>query len=335
MALIDVVKYQPSSDDEFVCKFPNDELKLGTQVIVNESQNAIFVKNGVVLDVLEAGTHTLNTGNIPLLNKLINLPFGGNTPFTAEIWYVNQTVKRDIKWGTPSPVILMDPLLQFPVSIRSFGKWGARINNAKAFITQVVGAQIGADANKIKNYFIGEIIQKLTSAISSAIIHNNISIMNISAFINEISNNSKELISEEFSSYGIEVINFNIESITIPEDEKLKIQNVFAKTMEARELSKVDIGESFNTIKSFEVLNAAATNTSNGNGIGAMLTAGIGLGAGIPLGQQIGQRIQISNKEVEPPDPLDKLRKLKLMYDQNLITEEIFNRKRDQIISEM
>ena len=86
---------------------------------------------------------------------------------------------------------------------------------------------------------------------------------------------------------------------------------------------------------SFEVLNAAATNTSNGNGIGAMLTAGIGLGAGIPLGQQIGQRIQISNKEVEPPDPLDKLRKLKLMYDQNLITEEIFNRKRDQIISEM
>ena len=133
MALIDVLKHDQPSDEEFVWKFPSEDLKIGTQVIVNESQEAVFVKGGEVLDILGPGTHTLSTGNIPILNKLINLPFGGDTPFSAEVWFVNKTVKRDLKWGTPSPVPLMDLTLGFPVSIRSFGKWGARISDARPF----------------------------------------------------------------------------------------------------------------------------------------------------------------------------------------------------------
>jgi len=335
MALIDVVKYQPSSDSEFVWKYPSLDLKLGTQVVVNESQEAIFVKGGLALDILEPGTHTLNTGNIPLLNKIINIPFGGNTPFTAEIWYVNKTVKRDLKWGTPVPISLMDPILHFPINIRSFGKWGARIENSRSFITQIVGAQIGADADKIKNFFTGEIIQKLTSSISNAVINNNLSIMNISASINEISEYSKNIITDEFSKFGIEIINFNIESINIPTDEMVKIQDVFAKTMEARELSKVEIGESYSTIKSFEVLSAAAGNQSDSGGLGTMLNAGIGLGVGIPLGQTIGKNMAINNDNNIANDPVQKLKKLKIMLDEGLITEEIYNKKRDQIISEM
>ena len=92
--------------------FPNEELKLGTQLIVNEGQQAIFVKGGQALDVFMPGTHTLSTGNIPLLNKLINLPFGGDTPFTAEVWYLNTTVKRDLPWGTPSPIPFSDPIAE-------------------------------------------------------------------------------------------------------------------------------------------------------------------------------------------------------------------------------
>ena len=81
-----------------------------------------------------------------MLDKLINLPFGGNTPFTAEVWYVNKTVKRDLKWGTPSPIPVLDPNLGFPVSVRSFGKWGIRINNVRSFTTQIVGSQSMKDS---------------------------------------------------------------------------------------------------------------------------------------------------------------------------------------------
>ena len=125
---------------------------------------------------------------------------------------------------------------------------------------------------------------------------------------------------------------FNIESINIPTDELKRIQDVFAKTLEAKELSKVNVGAGFSAIKSFEVLNNAAENPSEGS-IGGMLGAGIGLGAGFPLGQQMGQNLTTSQNAEE--SSTDKLRELKKMLDENLISEEQYNLKRDKIIEEM
>src|SRR5690554_4554022 len=105
MALIDRIKYNGNNVD-FLWKFPNEDLKLGTQLIVGNAQTAFFVKNGKVLDEFSEGRYTLKTGNIPLLNKLINLPFGGSSPFSAEVWYVNKISKLDNKWGTQKPINL-------------------------------------------------------------------------------------------------------------------------------------------------------------------------------------------------------------------------------------
>ena len=95
MALIDVIKYG-GKRDVLAWRYPSQELRLGTQVIVNESQEAVFVKEGKILDILGPGRHTLSTENIPILAKLINLPFGGKTPFTAEIWYINKAYLLDV-----------------------------------------------------------------------------------------------------------------------------------------------------------------------------------------------------------------------------------------------
>src|SRR5262249_38106687 len=108
MALMHRIKRDETADDQVVWKFPSEEIRIGSQLIVNQSQEAIFVKGGQALDVFGPGTHTLSTANIPLLSKLINLPFGGETPFTAEIWFVNRTAKRDLTWGTPAPIQLFD-----------------------------------------------------------------------------------------------------------------------------------------------------------------------------------------------------------------------------------
>lgn len=333
MAIIDVVKYTPDDDNSFVWKFPSEDLRLGTQVVVNEGQEAIFFKSGVALDIFTAGTHTLNTGNIPLLNKLINLPFGGNTPFTAEVWFINRTVKRDIKWGTTAPIPLRDPLIGLPVNVRSFGKWGAKIIDSRSFVTQITGAKISTDALKIRDYFNGEIIQKLSATIASAVVKEKISLMDINAYLNELSTYAKENILDEFLRYGLEIINFNIESINLSEEDMKNYQDKFNASAEvlAAKANNVD----YNTVKSFEILQASAENPSAGSGLGAMLNAGIGLGVGLPLGQQLSQNINIPNSSTNAEDPLQKLKKLKQMLDEGLITQDIFETKRNDILKDL
>lgn len=335
MAIVSVIKYESPDDSVFVWKYPLDQIRLGSQLIVNEGQKAIFVKGGQIFDVFLPGTHTLTTGNLPLIDKLINLPFGGDTPFSAEIWFVNTTVKRDLKWGTPSPIPLMDPTLGFPVSVRAFGKWGASIVDAQLFVVQIVGSQVGADSNKIHNYFIGEIIQTLTKYLSSVIARGEASVLQVGALLNEISTQCNEKIKIEFEKFGIHLVNFNIESVNIPEDELNKVQDVYAKTLEANELSKANVSGAYATIKSFEVMDNAASNQSDGL-IGGMLGAGIGLGAGFPMGQQMASKVttEISNSDnnLEKSDPIEKLKKLKIMLDEGLITKEIYDRERDKVL---
>lgn len=99
MAIVSVVKYD-GNPDVFAWKYPDSELGTWTQLIVNESQQAILFKGGQALDVFEAGRHTLSTNNIPFLEKIINLPFGGQSPFSAEVWFVNKQFNLDVKWGT-------------------------------------------------------------------------------------------------------------------------------------------------------------------------------------------------------------------------------------------
>ncbi len=333
MALVDVLKYEAPDDSIFVWKHPSNQVKIGSQLIVGEGQQAIFVKGGQALDCFDPGTHTLVTGNIPLIDKLINLPFGGDTPFSAEVWFVNTTVKRDLRWGTPSPIPLMDATLGFPVSARAFGKWGAKIDDVRSFVTQIVGTQSDASSDKIHRYFIGQIVQSFSKFLSGVIARGEASILQVSALLTELSNEASKDISDELSKFGVNLVNFNIESINIPDEEMAKIQDVFAKTLEAKELSKIEVGGAFAAVKSFEVLNNAAKNQSDGS-LGSMLGAGIGLGAGLPIGGQLGQQLNVSPDKGEE-DSTDKLRKLKALLDEGLITQEQFDTKRDQILGDL
>lgn len=347
MDLVDRVKYDAGSDDIFVWKFPHEALRIGSQVIVNQSQDAVFVKGGDAQDLLGPGTHTLNTGNIPLLDKLINLPFDGKTPFTAEIWYVNKTAKRDLKWGTPSPIQVMDPNVGYPISVRAFGRWGVRIDDSRSFVSQLVGSQIGADAQKIHNYFIGEINQKLSAVLASAISVNQISLFNINASLNQLSEILSKELEAEFVRFGVELVNINIENVNIPEEEMAKIQEVFAKKMEVEQLSKTEVGQGYATVKTFETLNSAAENSSEaGSLLGGALGAGVGIGAGIPLGQQLGRELNIdTNKEpvqeqkaaqnVDDDDAAARLNKLKALLDQGLITQEQYDVKQQEILKDL
>ena len=282
MAIVEVVKYD-GSPDVFAWKFPNSELGTWTQLIVNESQEAVLYKGGQALDWFGPGRHTLETANIPLLNNIVNLPFGGRSPFSAEVWFVNKVNSLDVKWGTPTPIQLQDPKYNVFVPIRAFGQFGIKISDAKIFLTKLVGTLSGFSSSDIVKYFRGAYLTKVKDDISEYIINKKISVLEINAYISEISESLKESILPTFSDFGIELVNFYVNDISVPEDDSavIKLKEALAKKAE------MDIlGYSYTQERSFDTLEGAATNP--GSGSAPIMGAGLGLGMGLGLGGNFG-----------------------------------------------
>jgi len=309
MAIIDVVKCN-GNDQEFAWKFPSYDLRLGTQLVVKTAQTAYFVKGGKVLDGFEPGTYTLKNGNIPLLNKLINIPFGGDSPFQAEVWFINLISKLDNRWGTSTPIQLEDPKYKIIIPVRAFGQFGLQIGDPKLFLETLVGTMKVYTADKIVTYFKGKIISSVTSMISKKIIKDNISILEIPTLLDEISVFCEELIKDEFAKYGIEILNFYFMSINVPEDDPSVITLKKAKEKSAYINTVGKDVYSFD--RSMNVMEKAADNEGNAGG---MLGAGMGLGMGIGVGGNMGNQMgnisnqmntnlnQQQNQNTQPPPP--------------------------------
>jgi membrane protease subunit (stomatin/prohibitin family) len=300
MAVIDVVKYQ-SDDNEFIFKFPSEDLRFGTQLIVSISQAAFFVKGGKILDQYESGTHTLKSENIPILNKIINLPFGSTSPFQAEVWFVNLITKMDIKWGTVSPIQIEDPKYGVIVPIRAFGQYGFRICNARLFLETLVGNMSNFSSDKISDYFKGKVLSSLTSLISSKLIKENISVLELSALLDEMSDFALNKLNTDFNKFGIELVNFNFISINVPEDDQSIIKLKEAKDLAAK--VKIIGRDVYQMDRSFDVFDKAAQN--EGGAVGNLMGAGIGLGVGMGVGSQMsGITSNINTNPNNPPPPI-------------------------------
>lgn len=276
MAIVEVVKYN-GAPNVFAWKYPSEELGTWTQLIVNESQEAVLFKGGKALDVFQSGRHTLDTKNIPILNKIVNLPFGGKSPFTAEVWYVNKLFKLDIKWGTASPIQIQDPKYGVFVPVRSNGMFGIQVDDAKKFLVKLVGTMPGFDEKSVIKYFRGLYITKVKDAISSYVVKKGTSILEINAYIDELSSYMKERIEPEMSEYGIKLASFYVNEISIPEDDTAvkKLKDALAKKAEMN-----IIGYSYQQERSFDTMESAAQNDS----IGAAPFMGVGMGIGMGAG---------------------------------------------------
>ena len=294
MAIVEVVKYN-GKPDVLAWKYPNEELGTWTQLIVNESQEAVLVKGGKVFDVFGSGRHTLETANIPILNKIINLPFGGRSPFTAEVWYINKGYNLDIKWGTPSPVQIQDPKYGIFVPVRANGVFGIRISDAGKFLIKLVATMPAFDAMTVTKYFRGLYVTRIKDAISTYLIHEKIGILEINAYLDEISQYMKDKIQPVMDEYGIELVSFFVNEISVPEDDTAvkKLKDALSKKAE------MDIiGYNYHQERSFDTLEGAAKNT--GSGTAPLMGAGMGFGMGQGFGAVFGsmaQEIQLNHSE--------------------------------------
>lgn len=296
MALIDVVKWEVN-DKELVHKFPSEDLRLGSQLVVYTGQTAIFAKGGVIADSFGPGTHTIKSENIPILNKLINIPFGNTSPFQAEVWFVNTLAILDSKWGTATPIQLEDPKYGIIVPVRAFGQYGLKVANPQLFIETLAGNMATVSTDKIESYFKGKMMSFFANLISDKMTKDNISILNINSHLSDMSEYVRSCLDVEFAKYGLSMADFNIMSVNVPEDD-----SSFRKLKEAKEMAtavRVAGRDIYQMERAFDVLDKSAGNESVA---GAMMGMGVGLGASVGIGNQMGQNLA-TQTACPPPIP--------------------------------
>lgn len=268
---IDIVEWLDYTDDTICHRFERyqNEIKNGAQLIVREGQMAVFINEGELADVFEPGTYTLNTENLPILATLKGWKYGFNSPFKAEVYFVNTHLFTDEKWGTKNPITLNDDRFGL-VEIRAFGTYAFKISDPDKFIVDIVGTD-----NNFTNFEINEHLKSLIATrFTDTIGEGNLPIELYAANSTELSETCQEVMQPEFASVGISLEKFFIENVSMPEDLKKEI-------FEYSRIDKLDL-DKLAKFKAAKAIEAAAANE------GGTAGAGMGMGMGFVLAQQMG-----------------------------------------------
>lgn len=300
MKIFDVIKYE-GPNDIFVWKFPGEDFNTLSQLIVHESQEAIFFKDGQALDIFGPGRHTLHTQNIPLIRRLVNLPFNGESPFHCEVYFINKAVSMDVLWGTPSPMQIQDSIYKIILPVGANGQFGVRVVEGKKLLVNLVGTISIFDQNTLKGYFRGILLTNIKDYIAKQFVQKQISFLEIQSHLKEISFGIQNDLAGEFIKYGIELVNFSVNDITPPEDDPsyIQLKNALAKKAEMSVM-----GYDYQQERTFNILDKAA---SNEGGAAGVMNVGMGMGMGLNLGGVVGGAMgraatNIVNTDIQSPN---------------------------------
>jgi membrane protease subunit (stomatin/prohibitin family) len=337
VATIDRVKWNASSD-EVVWKFPSEDLSTLTQLIVNESQEAFLVRGGVFEGPFGAGRHTLSTENLPVLRSFLGIPFGGRSPFSAEVWFVNKIANLSVKWGTPDPIPLVDPKFGVLVNVRAFGQYGIQVVDGKKFLNKLVGTTESISTSFVSRYLNGELIKFIKSAIGEAIVANGVSVLEASTKLIEISQSTQIHLQAAAAVYGVSIPQFNVQSINTPEDDAgiQKLRQVLGTKAEMTLL-----GTNYQQMRSLDILQTAA---GNEGAAGSLMTAGLGAGLGLGVGASMGNAMGVAATAMAPQapsqasSPVDSSNRLRLLKElaelrnSGALTEDEFAAEKRRIL---
>jgi excisionase family DNA binding protein len=296
--IIDVVEAPDQGANEMVARIPENgsgDFRLGSQVIVRESQRAIFYRDGKSLDTFPPGRHTITTMNMPILSGLLRLATGGNNMFTAEVFFVSMREFTDMKWGTPQPISLRDTDLGL-VRLRAFGQYSMQISDPKRFVDQIVGTQGLYLTSQIEDFLRNAVISRLTDVLGE----NMTSIFDLPQLFDEIGAGMRAKVQDDFAAMGIALKQFMIVSINPTEET--------AKAIDERaSMGAIGNLDAYMKYKTAQAVGDAAQSGGGGMGEGLGLGAGIGMGAGmagmITNAMQSNQQPQQSQQPVPSSAP--------------------------------
>ncbi len=303
MEIASIIKYE-GDNTTFIWKHPCEDFNTTTQLIVHESQEAVFYMNGQILDRFEAGRYTLETQNIPLIGKFYNKVFGDKTPFHCEVYFINKTEQMAVKWGTDSKLEYIDPIYKFPIQLGASGEMTLRVEDACKLLVKIVGTEHNLTQASVIQKFRAFLMTKFKTYMANYIKTNKINVFEIDENLQQMSNDLQEMLIPDFSEYGVSLVHFFITTIVKPEgneqyarfkelhyrqytdiaEAKLKQQTeiISAETEAQKKVidSKAEAtkreqeGYTYQQERGFDVAEKVASNEA----VGEMSNLGIGLG---------------------------------------------------------
>lgn len=219
MQIAEIIKYE-GDNSTFIWKHPCEDFNSLTQLIVHESQEAIFFMNGQALDLFGAGRHTLETQNIPLIGKALNRQTGDTSPFHCEVYFINKTEQMSIKWGTESKIQYIEPTYGFPLAIGASGEMSLRVADGRKLLLKLVGTETALTRQQLMLYFRAILMGKAKTYLAQVMKTNSINIFEIDENLSLFSNAIKALLVEDYADYGLALERFYVTNIVRPDGER-------------------------------------------------------------------------------------------------------------------
>jgi|TARA_B110000967_G_C18883043_1_gene562227 membrane protease subunit (stomatin/prohibitin family) len=323
--LMEILEYVDPTGEVMVKRLPDSgeyEITYGSQLIVRESQVAIFFRDGRSLDVFTTGRHVLKTQNLPVLTKLITgLGYGKKeSVFKSEVYFINMKLFRNLKWGTSEPILFKDDELQM-IRLRGFGIFSIQIDDPSLFLNKVVGTQGIFISQEIENYLKNIIVARLTSTIGNFMK----TIFELPSNFDELSISVRLSIQAEFEGLGLKIHDYLINSISVPPEvqEMIDTRSGMAAVGNMNEFVKYKAAMS---------LQDAAQNPSGAAAAGVGIGAGMGMGFMLP--QMLSGAMQDSGSQGVTITPMDKLKSLKELLDMGALSQEEYDSKKEKLLGE-
>ena len=330
MEITSVIKYE-GDNSTFVWKHPKEDFSTSSQLIVHDSQEAVFFMNGQALDLFGSGRYTLETANIPILQRVKNIPTGGVSPFHCEVYFINKVEQMAIRWGTDSKIQYIEPTYGFPLAIGANGEMSLRVQDSRRLLVNLVGTEKDLSQERLVSYFRGFLMTRVKTYIAQVMKSSAISIFEIDEHLIEFSEELKRRLTPDFADYGIALERFFVTSIAKPDGspqyEKFKELHFrqYSDIVEARLRQQVGVideetearrrvieaqsiaqkrqveGYTYQQERGFDVAEKAAENEGAGN----FSSAGIGLGmmAGVAgsIGNTVGSTVNTAMSGMNTP----------------------------------
>jgi len=334
--ICEIIKYE-GDNSTFIWKHPSEDFNSLTQLIVHESQEAIFFMNGQALDLFGAGRYTLETQNIPKIGKLLNRATGDQTPFHCEVYFINKTEQMSIKWGTDSKVQYIDPQYGFPLAIGASGEMSLRAEDSRKLLLKLVGTENYLGQQKLVSFFRAFLMTRVKTYIAQVIKANAINVFEIDENLTAFSDNIHKLLIPDFADYGISLERFFVTNIVKPDGDrqyekfkelhfrqyadiaeaKLRQQTdiIYAQTeaqkvvidSQAQATKRAQEGYTYAQERGFDVAEKIAQNEAIGQftnmGVGLGTMAGVGGAVGGMVGGAVTGAINVASQPLQPTQP--------------------------------